>query len=95
MSIDLKPIGNHNLNFNEPSRQWETVLKKLNSIVLDNNFIFHFQKKRYEGREDFPISPVDQIKWRVNQHTVKENQIGVMFIGDYYLQIFMCRHTKH
>jgi predicted nucleotidyltransferase len=71
--------------------QYMEVLNKLNSISLDNDFIFEFQKVFFEGREE--IIYTENIRWRVAKYTLKRNEIGVLFLADYFLQIHICRHT--
>lgn len=91
MSTNLIPIGNHSLDFCNPQEQYAEVLDKLNTISLDNDFIYEFQKGFLLGREE--VTYTGNIRWRVVEPTIKRNEIGVMFLADYFLQIHICRHT--
>jgi hypothetical protein len=45
MSVNLKLIANHGMPFDQPSAQYKQVLDRLNSMPLDHDFVYNFQKR--------------------------------------------------
>lgn len=93
MSTNLTLIANHSLDFIQSEPQVQSVIELLDSITLDCDFIYSFQKNWFENNKDVNISKVKSIKWQVVPYTIERNEIGVFFKGDCALRIAICRNT--